>query len=220
MKKMSCAVPRASCVRWNNFPPGNVVMRLRCLVVIVFSWKHGPMYRCWLYATVAHVHEGFLRLLIGWSSQCLGGRSYWGGIFLLHFHQFAVCSWANCAGGVLWLSSSENVCPRRAMGQQCCAHPLTRQVHDCMIRAAQGFLPSLTGESIPVETVISKSLGCDESQMMFLKNLRLFSPRCFVHAISLLPCKSISYYFSFLFSFFGWANGRELWSQLNGLEEV
>lgn len=112
-----------------------------------------------------------------------------------------------CVPGGLWGSSAVPT-------------PLTRQVHDCMIRAAQGFLPSLTGESIPVEIVISKSLGCDESQMMFLKNSRLFSPRCFVHAISLLPCKSISYYFSFLFSSFGWANGRELWSQLNGLEEV
>ena len=95
---------------------------------------------------------------------------------------------------------------------------LTGQVHNCMIRAAQGVLPLLTGESIPVETVICKSLGCDESQIMFLKNLGLFSPRCFVHAIYLLPCKSVSYYFFFFF--FGWADGREHWSELNGLEEV
>lgn len=64
------------------FLPNNMVMRLRCLIVIVFSWEHGPMYKCSLYATVVHVHEGFLRLLTGRSSHCcLGGSSYWGGIF-------------------------------------------------------------------------------------------------------------------------------------------
>lgn len=109
------------------FPPSNMVMRLRCLLIIIFSWKHGPMYRCWLYATVAHVHEGFLRLLVGWSSQCCsGGRSYGGGIFLVHFHQFVVCSWANCVGGVPWLFSSENVCPGGSVGRPCCAHSAHR----------------------------------------------------------------------------------------------
>lgn len=116
------------------FPPSDMVMRLRCLIIIVSSWKRGTTYRCWLCTAVAHVHEGFLRWLVGWSSQCcLGERSYWGRIFLVHFHQFALGSWANCAGEVPWLSFSENARPGRAAGQQCCAHfaqPASSRLHE------------------------------------------------------------------------------------------
>lgn len=37
MKKISCAVPRAAALDETIFPPPNMVMRLRGLVVIVFS---------------------------------------------------------------------------------------------------------------------------------------------------------------------------------------
>lgn len=86
--------------------------------------------------------------------------------------------------------------------------------------AAQGVLPSLLGESVPVETVICKSLGSDESQIMFLKNLRLFSPRySSMQYVYYPPSLSLTAFF-FLFFCFGWANVREHWSQLNGFEEV
>ena len=192
-----------------SFPSNDMVTRLRCFVVIIFSWKNGAVYRCWLYATVACVREGFLRLPIGWSSQCcLGGRSYWGGIFLVHLHQFAVCSWANCAGGVPWLSFSENVLsPEGACAAAVLCPPAHQASSQLRGHGSTRSLPSLTGGSILVDTVICKALGWDESQITCLKNVRLFSPRRFVHAMYVLPCKSVSYYMFCFFSF--WMGKRQ-----------
>lgn len=97
---------------------------------------------------------------------------------------------------------------------------LTGQVHDCMIRAAQGVLPLLTGESVPVETIICKSLGCDESQNYVLKEFETLQSKVFCTCsmfITLQVCLLLLFFF---FLFFGWANSREHWSRLNGLEEV
>lgn len=207
------------------FLPNNMVMRLRCLIVIVFSWEHGPMYKCSLYATVVHVHEGFLRLLTGRSSHCcLGGSSYWGGIFwcistslLFVVGQPVLVECFGFSSLKMWVLGG-------AVGQYCCvlAHRASSWLH-CMTSAsaAQGVLPSLLGESVPVETVICKSLGSDESQIMFLKNLRLFSPRySSMQYVYYPPSLSLTAFFFFSFFCFGWANVREHWSELNGFEEV
>lgn len=64
---------------------------------------------------------------------------------------------------------------------------------------AQGVLSSLTSESITVETVIFKSLGCDESQMMFLKDSE--TPRYFVRAINIFITLRVCLLQLFCFSF-------------------
>lgn len=121
------------------FLPNNMVMRLRCLVVIVFSWEHGPMYKCWLYATVVHVHEGLLRLLTGRSSHCcLGGSSYWGEIFwcistsLLFVLGQTVL--VECFG---FLPAKMRVLAGGLWGSTTVPTLLTRQVHDCTAWSVQ-----------------------------------------------------------------------------------
>lgn len=79
---------------------------------------------------------------------------------------------------------------------------LTGQVHDCMIRAAQGVLPSLTGESVPVETIICKSLGCDESQNYVLKEFETLQSKVFCTCsmfITLQVCLLLLFFFLSVF---------------------
>lgn len=196
-----------------------MVMRLRCLIVFVFSWKHGPMYRCWLYATVAHVQEGFLRLLyrmkqpvlFGWKKLLrqdipgafppicclfLGTLCWWSAVaFLL----WKCVSWGGLGAAML--------CPPRLLGKFMTAWSGEHK---------ESFLCLLVSPSQWKQSFVSHWAVMNH-KIMFLKNLRLFSPRCFVHAVCLLPRKSVSCYI-FFFLFFGWANSREHWSQLNGLE--
>lgn len=98
----------------------------------------------------APLHASFLRLLMGWSSQCfLGGRQD----IPDAFHQSGVCSWANWADGVTWLSSSKKCVSRELRGSSAFPTPLTRKVYGCLIRSAHGVL-SFTSASIPVEAVL------------------------------------------------------------------
>lgn len=137
---------------------------------------------------LANVREGFLRLLIGWSSQCrlLGGQRYWGGLFLVYFYPSAVCPWGNCVR-VPWFSFAE----KRFPGGSCGAALLLGSAAGTLLSWAgtqplpdQGSThgPLIIRESIPVtvDTVTSKSLACDEPQFIFLEDVRILSSRCFV----------------------------------------
>lgn len=121
------------------------------------------------------------------------------------------------AGGVLWLSSSENMCPGRAVGWQSCAH-LAHQSSSRLHNQGSTRSLSLTSESMPVETVICTSLGYDESQIRILREWGSTIQGIFYMQDSYCPA-SLSLSTSF-FIFCEWANGREHWSQLNGLEEA
>lgn len=145
------------------------------------------------YTRLANVREGFLKLLIGWSSQCclLGGRHYWGGLFLLHFYPSAVCPWGNCVR-VPWFSFAEKCCPGGSYG----AALLPGSAAGTLLSWAgtqplpgQGSThgPLVTGESIPLDTVTSKSPACDEPQFIFLEDVRILSSGCFVEVAYFLP---------------------------------
>lgn len=113
------------------FPPSNMVMRPRCLAVIVFSWNTEPIYisNCcsclWGFSQVTYRMKQ--PVLFGWKKlQRLGIPGA--------FPPVCSCLLVECCG-----FPPLKICVRGGLwGDSPVPTLLTSQVHDCIIKAAQG----------------------------------------------------------------------------------
>lgn len=171
-------------------------------LVILFSWDHGPVYRCMqLCSSPCKVFKGAYRMkqpvFLGWKagySWCVSTN------LLFVLGQIGLMEWLGFP-------------PLKSMSQEGCGRAVLFPSHSPgkFMAFWSGVISLLTCASIPVETGLWWIIDC------VLKELEafLFKVFCTCNIFTTLGvCLTI------FFSVSRWANGTKHWSLLNGLEKV